>query len=167
MQEIWKDVIGYEGLYKISSFGRVKSFARNPYGIVLSQSTTKKGYSRCDLSRDKVKVAFPVHRLVAIAFIDNPENLPQVNHIDGDKKNNLVSNLEWNTCQQNIKAAYDTGLKANDAEKHPRSIFSNEQVIEMRKMFSESKSIRQISNLYNSRYDTVWRIIKRINYSTI
>ena len=92
MEEIWKDIKGYEGLYKISNFGNVKSLniKRNR-----KLSITRHGYLYVDLSKNDVRKHFYVHRLVAAAFIDNPDNLPQVNHIDEDKTNNCVSNLEW------------------------------------------------------------------------
>jgi hypothetical protein len=124
MDEIWKDIEGWEGFYQVSNFARVKSLARgrcehcgarSKRGGFLSQYTSKqgKGYKVVRFSRPSGKIyrsMFPVHRLVAIAFVPNPLNLPQVNHIDGNKFNNEPSNLEWVTCKQNIHHAWRLGL---------------------------------------------------------
>ena len=115
--EIWKDIEGYEGLYQVSNLGRVKSI----YGWcgnrfvkrtkILKLKINNKGYTKVYLYKNKKSKMFFVHRLVAMAFVPNPNNLPQVNHKDGNKLNNSIGNLEWCTCSENIKHAYKTGLK--------------------------------------------------------
>lgn len=109
--EIWKDVIGYEGLYKISNLGRVKSFVRCTEGKILNILFDKKGYPKSHLTKDGKTKYVNIHRLVAKAFITNTENKPCINHIDGNKENNSVDNLEWSTYSENNKHAYDNGLR--------------------------------------------------------
>lgn len=105
MEEIWKDIEGYEGLYQVSNMGRVRSLRKN---IILRQSITN-GYEKAALYKNKKGYKyFLIHRLVANAFIPNPDNLPQVNHKDENKLNNCVDNLEWCTQEYNIN--YGTGI---------------------------------------------------------
>ena len=111
-EEIWRPVVGYEGLYEVSSYGRVRSVDRyvksksESYrltkGKVLSGSITKDGYVRCLIKVNGVGRSYFAHRLVAETFIPNPDNLPQINHKDEDKRNNRVDNLEWCTAKYNM-----------------------------------------------------------------
>lgn len=107
MNEIWKDIEGYEGLYQISSLGRVKSLGRRGKGCsledrILKLNINKDGYCLVNL-KDTNHVAkwYSVHRIVAKHFIPNPDNLPVINHKDESKDNNCVENLEWCTIQYN------------------------------------------------------------------
>lgn len=112
MTEIWRPIKGYEGLFEISNYGRVKSLGRwiiynNGYKhyykeYVMKLHLSSRGYLRVCLQYMKHKESCLVHRLVAEAFIPNPNNLPQVNHIDEDKTNNRVENLEWCDSSYNI-----------------------------------------------------------------
>lgn len=109
--EIWKDVVGYEGLYRISNLGRVRSIVRGGrINRILSQTTHRQGYKEIKLSKNGTCKSFLVHRLVAEAFIPNPFYKETVNHKDGNKSNNNVQNLEWATIGENIRHAYKTGL---------------------------------------------------------
>ena len=112
-------------MYQISNYGNVKSLARqrkNSKGVymqkekLLSLTNTSTGYKKVELVKNGKKKGHKVHRLVAMAFIDNPENKPQVNHIDGNKTNNYVGNLEWVTSSENCIHAYETGLNPNKKE---------------------------------------------------
>ena len=136
--EIWKDVEGYEGMYQVSSYGRVKSLAREVTDMFGTKMLEEKIVERSDncqyymiaLSKNNVKEHTSIHRLVAKTFIPNPENKPCVNHIDGNKHNNRVENLEWVTYSENSQHAIRTGLLK--PQKHKRQIdkLSPEEVIE-------------------------------------
>lgn len=106
--EIWKDVIGYEGIYQVSNLGRVKRIGKYRNQVkewdsnkILKPGKKNNGYMYCQLSKDNKTSPKMVHRLVAEAFIENPDNKKTVNHIDGNKANNTVENLEWNTYSEN------------------------------------------------------------------
>lgn len=136
--ETWKDVKDYEGLYQISNKGRVKSL-RWAGGKVLKFGNSGFGYFFVNLSKNNKCRNFFVHTLVARAFIPNPENKPEVNHIDGNKKNNCVENLEWVTESENHLHAYKTGLR-----KRSNSKLSDEDV----------RFIREHYKFRNSEYNT-------------
>ena len=99
MKENWKDIKGYEGIYQVSDKGRIKNVRT---GRILKTHPNKKGYLMIRISDGKERKGYGVHRLVAEAFIPNPDNLPQVNHKDENKLNNNVDNLEWCTLQYNV-----------------------------------------------------------------
>lgn len=99
MEELWKDIVGYEGLYQVSNFGRVKSLR---YNKIMSPGKNPDGYLFINLHKDKTRKYCAVHRLVSSAFIDKPYNLSEVNHKDSDKTNNNVNNLEWVTRAENM-----------------------------------------------------------------
>lgn len=113
MQEIWKPIEGYEGLYEVSSLGRIKSLYKyhHRYENILKNKITKDGYYETTLVKNGKPKFIRTHRLVASAFIDNPLNKSEVNHKDGNKLNNSVDNLEWVTSSENQKHAYRTGLQ--------------------------------------------------------
>lgn len=107
MEEIWRDIKGYEGLYQVSNLGNVKSLCYNKTKIskllrIYKNSNNDSGYYRTSLNKNGIRKHFYVHRLVGEAFIPNPNNLPCVNHIDEDKSNNCVENLEWCSIKYNV-----------------------------------------------------------------
>lgn len=108
MKEIWKDIKGYEGLYQVSNLGKVKSLKKN---IILKPYIEKKGYLRIDLNKNGKSKHYLIHRLVAEAFIPNPLNKLQINHIDCNKQNNCINNLEWSTNLENAIHAYNNNLR--------------------------------------------------------
>jgi hypothetical protein len=108
--EIWKDVVGFEGLYQVSNYARFKSLPKiirpegRSYAVgerLIKSHVNKYGYVKVPFIKDYKKYNKQVHRMVALAFIPNPENLPQIDHIDGDRQNNHVSNLRWCTILEN------------------------------------------------------------------
>ena len=113
MQEIWKPIEGTDGRYEVSNTGKVRSTNYNKSGICreLKQKIDRYGYCVVTLHMDGKQKYPTVHRLVAKAFIPNPENKPQVNHRSGVKTDNNVDNLEWSTTSENVQHAFDTGLK--------------------------------------------------------
>lgn len=113
MQEIWKDIPGYESIYQVSNLGNIKSLKSGNHHSktkILTPVCADGRYLRVSLYKDKIPKYFPVNRLVAMAFIPNPDNKPQVNHINGNKKDNCVKNLEWCTSSENNLHAYKTGI---------------------------------------------------------
>lgn len=139
--EIWKDIKGYEGLYQVSNLGRVKSLERykkTKYEsfslfkeIIKKQQTNEKGYLKVTLANNKRRKTFFVHRLVAEAFLLNPNNLPQINHKDENKQNNLIwvnedgsidynkSNLEWCTNEYNCNYGSHKNNISHKLKRHP------------------------------------------------
>lgn len=120
MKEIWKDIKGYEGLYQVSNLGNVKSLdriiiskdkKRNIRGRILHLSICPDGYFFCHLCKNGKDKNCKVHRLVAETFIKNPDNYPCINHIDGNKLNNKIENLEWSSYSHNVKEAFRLGLR--------------------------------------------------------
>lgn len=124
-KEVFRDVLGYEGLYQVSNYGRVKSLERKNIfycGLrkehlerptkekFLNYNKSNRGYLQVCLTKNGKSKTYTVHRLVAKAFLPNLKNKKQVNHIDGNKENNNIDNLEWVTSSENNKHAFITGL---------------------------------------------------------
>lgn len=146
MTEIWKDIVGYEGLYQVSNLGRVKSLPKMVGFRSQSEKLTaifadKHGYHKTNLYKNHTHKQAYVHILVAQAFVPNGSNKPQINHIDGDKSHNFVENLEWCTASENVVHAYSTGLKhGKKGIDHP--MFGKKHSEETRKKLSEASKRR-------------------------
>lgn len=119
MREIWKDIAGYEGLYQISNLGRVKRLKTiilykdgrsHTFPEKIRKPVNVHGYLYCNLYKNNEGERKAVHRLVAMAFVENQDSKPQVNHINGDKCDNRAENLEWCTASENNYHAFSTGL---------------------------------------------------------
>ena len=127
--EIWKEIKGYEGLYQVSNYGRIKSLSHiNNLGrfrpeCILGNRLTDRGYHTAVLYNNGKPKSFRVHQLVAKAFIDNSLNKPHVNHLDGVKSNNFVDNLQWVTISENQKHAFKIGLNKISCERDSKGKF--------------------------------------------
>lgn len=142
MEEIWKDIKGYEGLYQISNKGQVKSKARrgNWKETILKPSETRDHYFVVTLSKNGVQKSRRVNRIVAETFIENPLNKPEVNHIDGDKHNNNVENLEWVTTKENIIHSYKCKLRTAEESAKSLGIYAQKG-----KINQKSKTVYQFN----------------------
>lgn len=150
MEEVWKDIIGYVGLYQISNYGFVKSISRNGTSSedkILQLHKDKDGYSNVSLIKDGRRLKFLVHRLVAIHFVENPNNYTIVRHIDGNKDNNFADNLVW--CKSRItsqnKGTTNTNSKLLEPDiQYIRSVYIPKHkyfgITPLSKMFGVSKS---------------------------
>ena len=161
----WRDVIGYEGLYKISNEGEVYSLVSKK--ILKSFPHYEKGYIRHCLYKNKSKKTLSTHRLVAFAFIPNLENKPEVNHINGIKSDNRVENLEWVTASENCIHSFKIGLNTPKVgENNNKSKLTKEDVSKVYSLNRDGMSTKDISNMYNVCRTTIDRILsgKRWNH---
>lgn len=151
MVEEWKDVLGYEGLYKISNYGNIISFKRYPSGKLLKPSVDKDGYLQIGIRDEKYhRKWFRIHRLVAIAFIPNPLELLKINHKDGDVQNNYVDNLEWCDDTWNNKYRHILNPDLFKGESHPLAKHTNEEVLQIYKLAWDGKlTQKEIGNMFN------------------
>jgi hypothetical protein len=184
MQEIFKDIIGYEGLYQISNFGRIYSFPKYKHkGKFLKFFKDKRGYLYVGLTKDKKYKTFTVHRLVGIHFIFNLFNFPEINHIDGNKSNNYFKNLEWVTSSQNQIHAFTNGLQvitekhinvakitcSINGKKNKGKIYSSrkltpEQDVEICNKFNNGISSSKLATEYGVSKKTILNIKNNRNY---
>ena len=149
MAEFWKDIKDYEGFYEVSNKGNVRNFNTKQ---ILSPSKSNKGYNHVILCKNKVQKGIGVHRLVALNFLPNPQNKPQVNHINGIKTDNRVENLEWVTCSENIIHSYKAGKQRMgwDRElinRNAKSHYKKVRAIEIDKVFDSITKASQELNI--------------------
>lgn len=164
-QEIWKDIQGYEGKYQVSNLGKVvnKGTLR-----ILKSFVNCRGYLIVRLYISGQGRTKTIHRLVALAFIPNIKNKPQINHKDGDKLNNHADNLEWSTNTDNMIHAYALGLKvAPCGEKNGGSKLFEKDVLEIRKLFKDGVTRLNISILYKISRSQIERIVNRKRWRNI
>jgi hypothetical protein len=183
VEEIWKDVAGYEGLYEVSNLGNVRSVARTEHvvqgnkefdrtrnGRAMVPDVSKYGYARVSLCKNGAMKHYLVHRLVAQAFLPNPDDLPQVNHRNEDKGDNRVDNLEWCTCLYNVN--FGTGIQRRaDTQKQGKRCKKVYQFTLDGKLVAEYPSLRgmqratgfdypnireQIAGKYKHAYGYLW-----------
>lgn len=174
MKEIWKDIQGYEGLYQVSNFGRVKSLDRklkNRWGDFIRSGkvmvTNKSNrYFAINLFTNWQFKHCKIHKLVAAAFVPNPNNKPQINHIDGIKSNNHADNLEWVTQAENMQHAKKMGLRPNfKGEKNPCAKLTDEKVTEIRSKYKEgSTTYRKLGAEYGVSFSVIYNIMRGKNW---
>jgi hypothetical protein len=152
----WKS---YKEKYEVSNEGDVRN---SETGLVLKNNTDKYGYHTVTLWLDKVPKTLKVHRLVATCFIENPDNKEQVNHKDGNKKNNFVNNLEWSTPIENIRHACDMDLLPKGSS-HYEAVLTEEDVQEIRYLLSEGYGNSFIGNKFGVTCGAIYAI--RVNKS--
>lgn len=156
--EVWISIKDYPN-YQISNLGNVKSLITNK---VLLTQIDKYGYNNIIIN----KKYFFIHRLIAIHFIDNPLNKPQVNHINGIKNDNKIENLEWVTSKENINHSYKKKLHPT-CEKHGRSKLSNNDVLLIRELLQNKVNQKFIADNFNISQVSVWKIKKRKTYNNL
>ena len=161
--EEWKSLPEYIGI-EVSNLGRVRKNTRKHHNDVISEfCKDRDGYCRCTVQKlDGKKSSQPVHRLVAKAFIPNPENKSCVNHKDNDRTNNRVDNLEWVTPKENVYHSFVFGKRKVLKEVQRTTMLTDFQVSQIAKLRT-IYSVNQISQLFNIKYSTLKNIIRRVN----
>lgn len=146
----WKAVAGYEGLYEVSNDGAVRGLPKwGSPGNELKQSKTQDGYLDVCLSKDNKKRHFKVHRLVALAFVSNNQNKPEVNHKNGIKTDNRACNLEWVTRSENERHAYKNGLKSYEICKTNKALEASNKAHRRPVVRSDGKEYASIEDAAN------------------
>lgn len=151
--EEWKTINGYEGLYEVSNFGRIVSMMTNK--ILKPNVRNKGGYLYVNLYKESKAKKYYIHRLVAEAFLDNPNRLEEVNHINCDKTDNSLNNLEWCDRRTNLEHSYAHGLK-RAGEKHGCHKLTWDNVREIRTSILSQK---ELANKYHVSLSTISAIL--------
>lgn len=177
-QEIWLPVVGYEGLYEVSNMGNVRSLKRIvnkkngktlsiPFKIK-SIRTAKSGYAYVHLDRNGIRKNCSVHRLVAMAFISNPEGKPMVNHINSIRNDNVINNLEWCTHKENMEHAANFGNFDVVGQNHPKAKLTNNDVLEIFKLYKTGKHTQSyIGKLYGVSFSCVSAIVRGAKWTHV
>jgi predicted XRE-type DNA-binding protein len=170
MNVTWKPVVGYDGTHEVSSNGLVRGISsrwgkkENPRNLCIRHN--RYGYPEVRLTVNNKTKRFNVHRLVAEAFIPNPENKPIVNHKDGFKKNNCVGNLEWVTAKENTQHAINMRLMGSVGESNHNSKFKRKDIIKIRKMYATGKFKQvELADIFNTNQPHISAIVRGERWS--
>ncbi len=163
MEEEWRAVVGYEGIYEVSSLGRINSLKRKyTLGRIMGYITDGR-YNRVSLSKESNTKKYLVHRLLAIAFIPNPLNKPCINHIDNNGLNNNLSNLEWCTNRENQQHSARQG-RNKFGEKNNKAKLKDKDIPIIR----ESKlTLKELGKIYNVHFSIIHDVKKRNTWKHI
>lgn len=186
LSEDWKDIPGYEGYYMASNLGRIKSLDRvvtckngrtqTKKGVFPKFEIDKDGYYKLVLHKNGIKKKGFVHRWIAKTFLPNGQSKPVINHIDGNKQNNEIVNLEWVSLSENTKHAFELGLcvmpLGND---NPNGKLTKKEVIKIRKLRKQGKTLKNISkevntsesNIKNIIYGYTWKWLREGDLSNV
>lgn len=166
-----RDVKGYEGLYFVNEFGEIYSYPKKTRKGVrkMLAHKNKNGYLSIDLCKNGNIKKYSLHRIIALAFLDNIENKEQVNHINGNKHDNRIENLEWSTRSENQKHSIETGLRSAKGEKNSQSKLTEIQVLNI---FNDKRTYNQISKDFKISISTIsdikrghtWNHITKLKY---
>ncbi len=165
--EVWKAVVGYDGFYEVSNIGRVRGLDRITKGRGDSERLKKGaylslnkrgGYTLAPLWRDGKCTIVGVHRLVAIAFIGNPNNKPQVNHLNSIRNDNRTANLEWCTCSENLIHASENG-RLLKGDNHPKTKVTFKNADSIRDRYAEGFSMRDLAKMFLVDTKLIWNVI--------
>ena len=176
MKEIWKPIAGFEGLYEASNTGKIRSLDRtletpSKYGFyyrtykgkILAQCFDgKKNYLHVNLCKNGKSSIKLVHRIIAETFIPNPKNLPEINHKDEDKTNNLITNLEW--CNHKYNNNYGSKANASKGENNSQNKFSQDIILKIRKEYihrDKQFGVTALSKKYGISIPHICAIVKR------
>lgn len=166
MQEIWKHIPEYEGLYEVSNLGRIRSLLNTKTTFLKGRDDTN-GYLKVALFKNLIRREMKIHRLAAMAFIPNPENKPQVNHINGIKSDNRIENLEWCSQSENSIHAYKKGLQVSRRGKdNNKTKLTEAQVLDIRGKFLHISSYK-LAVIYDVYATTIQSIRRRRTWKHI
>jgi len=155
-QEVWKDIKNYEGIYQVSNLGRVYNCRYNRF--LSTPTNRKKKYVDVVLNKNGIAKSYKVHRLVAEAFIPNPNNLPFVNHKDENPSNNCVDNLEWCTNEYNLNYG-----NAHKKQALSRSVLTKQQILDCYKLMQSGYSMNELGSIYGAAGQTISRLLTQHN----
>lgn len=162
--EYFVDVKGYEGKYRVSNKGRVYSLLNDMFRV---STIGGRGYYEVGLHNNGKRKTVKIHRLIANHFISNPKKKKEVNHIDGDKTNNSISNLEWCTRRENNKHARLTGLNKDMGETHHNAKLKESDILMIRELRSSGLTHREIASKFNVTRKCITSILNKKRWSHV